>query len=143
MENIRSATDVVGILSEISGRFAAISKNQFVIPLQKHEAHLVAVSGEVGHKIKRLYTLQRMLDCECEKLAAQGDKDAFEMKVDLCDIIGRILRNEIWRQYPALAHKPFVVCSDWTLCWERAEARNEDLAFRPIGLGEILSHQAH
>ena len=130
---IESATNAVGTLSEINGRFAALSSRQFIVPLQKRGTHLVAV-GTAGHKIQRLFTLQKMLDLECEKLAAEESKEAFEMKVDLCDIIGRILRNEIWRQYPALAHKPFVICSDWTLCWEKKDAQTSDLAFKPVGL---------
>jgi hypothetical protein len=134
MEISRNTTNAPGTLSEINGRFAAISSNQFIVPLQTRGAHLVAI-GDAGHKIKRLYTLQKMLDQECEKLATE--KEAYEMKVDLRDIIGLILRNEIWRQYPALAHKPFVICSDWTLCWEKKDAETSDLAFKPVGLGEL------
>lgn len=126
MEKIIDATNAVGILSEINGRFAAISSKQFIAPLQQRGPHLVAV-GEAGHKIKRLYTLQQMLDQECQKLNPQKDADALAMKVDLCDIVGRIFRNEVLRQYPAFIHKPFMFCNDWTLCWDTSIAETGDL----------------
>ncbi|MCR4276112.1 MAG: hypothetical protein NUV90_01880 [Candidatus Parcubacteria bacterium] len=137
MENIKSATNAVGILSEINGRFAAISAKQFIAPLQQREKQHVAV-GEAGHKIKRLYTLQHMLDLECQKLSPQKDADAFAMKVDLCDIVGRLFRNEILRQYPVFVHKPFVFCSDWTLCLDTSIAETGDL-FRFAEPKEVAS----
>jgi hypothetical protein len=134
-EPLISATDAVGILSEINGRFAAISAKQFIAPLQQREKQHVAV-GLAGHKIKRYHTLQRMLDLECQKLNPQKDADAFAMKVDLCDIVGRLFRNEVLRQYPAFIHKPFVFCSDWTLCWDKSVPETGDL-FRPAEVKKI------
>jgi hypothetical protein len=129
-ESLISATSVVGILSEINGRFAAISAKQFIAPLQQRGPHLVAV-GEAGHKIKRLYTLQQMLDQKCEKLTAQKDAEAFAMMVDLCDIVGRLFRNEVLRQFPMFIHKPFVFCNDWTLCWDKCVPMTGDLFRQP------------
>ena len=128
----------LGFKSQLDARLARIAAECLIAPTRTREAHFVVVGEPVGHKIKRLYTLQKMLDSECEKIAAKGDKEAFEMKVDFCDIVGRILRHEVWCQYPALARKPFILCSDWTLCWEKeAEAENSNFSFRPVGLGDI------
>lgn len=135
MDTMMSATNVTGTLIEINSRFAAISSSQFIVPLQVCEAHHVAI-GEAGHKIKRLYTLQKILESECGKLSAQGKTEASEMEADLCDIVGRILRNEIIRQYPVLAHKPFVICSNWTICKEKP--RTGDL-FKPVGPKELAT----
>ncbi|MBU6388788.1 hypothetical protein KGQ72_02865 [Patescibacteria group bacterium] len=127
---------------EINSRLAVMSSSQFIVPLRTREEHLVVISDDVGHKIKRLCTLQRMLDKECQTLIAQGEKEASDMKADLCDIVGRILRNEVCRHHPELLRKPFVICSDWTLCWEKTETETRSLALEHAESDDFLRHQA-
>lgn len=125
----------LGFLSELGARLGKIESKQFIAPIRSHEAHFVVIDDEpVGHKLKRLCTLQRMLEMECEKLVAEGNKETFEMKADFCDIVGRIIQNEVWRQYPILLRKHFVICNDWTICWEKAQSENKNFVFnRPAG----------
>ena len=124
----------MGFKSELDGRLGRISAQDFIAPLQRREAHFVPVGEPVGHKIKKLFTLQQMLEIEGAELATKKGEEAqeaYEQNMDFCDIVGRILCHDVRQQY-RLAGRAWVICRDggeWLICKE--ESKTAEL-FNPV-----------
>jgi len=130
--------DQPGVMIDIDRRRTSITEKQIAdVPRPTREPH-TAVVGEVGHRIKRLCALRKVVDDECNALAAKGADAAldWQMKKAFYAIIDQTIELEVWRHFRELAGKPFTIYDDWRVGPERFETSTGDL-FRPVGLGEI------
>jgi len=121
--------DPLGVSIDIDRRRMSVTDTHIAdvfLPARKPDSETV---GEVSRKIRRLCAVREMINDESEKIFARehGGTIEWEMLRALHHIIDKHVELEIWRHFPELAGKPFVVYDDWRVGPETTGAEMHDL----------------